>query len=204
MKFFSFLALLAPLVSALPADSSDAQPVAREPVSYDGFHVYGITPANRREAAELETRFARHHTQINRNVFEVAVPPNEIRGFNELNLNARLLSEDLGKLIRDTDTPSTYSRSLNKRGDLPDLSWFDTYHDYEDHLQYWDDLVAEFPDHSEKINLGQSYEGRDIFAFNFWGDENDKGSKPVILWHATVHAREWISTMVSLTAPGIA
>jgi hypothetical protein len=191
MKLIAAVALLAPLVTAVPASSSDIQAV-----NYDGHHVYSILPANRREAADLEERFATYHTQQARNALEVVIPPHEVRSFEELGLDARLMSRDLGKQIRDAQKPSVYSRALQKRGELPDLSWFDTYHDYDDHLQYWDDLVAAFPGHSNKIDLGESFEGRSIFAFNFWGKKACPGKKPVILWHATVHAREWISTMV--------
>jgi hypothetical protein len=91
------------------------------------------------------------------------------------------------------------------------LSWFDSYHDYADHLDYWDDLVSAFPDNSDKFEIGKSYENRSIHAFHLFGDEKKKGpkgpkgpgkghgrpgkhgkkeGKPVILWHATVHARE--------------
>jgi hypothetical protein len=60
-------------------------------------------------------------------------------------------------------------------------------------LSYWDDLVQAFPDNSEKFEIGQSYENRSIYAFHLYGDEkegSEKTGKPVILWHATVHARE--------------
>ncbi|KAI9162896.1 Metallocarboxypeptidase A [Paramyrothecium foliicola] len=167
-------------------------------VNFDGYHVYSITGATPQEVRDIEERFAGYYTTHDhrRNAIEVAVPPNEVRGFNELGLSARLLSDDLGRQIRDEDQTPTYKRSLHERGDLPALTWFDTYHPYNDHLQYWDDLVEAFPNNTEKVNIGPSYEGRDIYAFNIWGNEGERGSKPVILWHATVHAREWISTMV--------
>ncbi|KAL1595435.1 hypothetical protein SLS59_008368 [Nothophoma quercina] len=94
---------------------------------------------------------------------------------------------------------------MQKRGELPGLSWYDSYHPYTDHLEYWDDLVHAFPKNSKKFPLGKSYENRTIHAFHLFGDKNkggygpktnDKRQKPVVLWHATVHAREWISTMV--------
>src|SRR5688572_1190920 len=158
MKLVTALALLAPLVAAAPSLAADALPV-----NYDGYHVYSITPSTRQEAADLERRFSRHHTQKARNAFEVAIPPNEIRTFNDLGLNAHLISKDLGQQIRDAEKPAVYTRSLQKRGQLPDLSWFDTYHDYDDHLQYWDDLADAFPGHVKKTDLGKSYEGRSIF-----------------------------------------
>ena len=148
-------------------------------------------------------RFDQYPTQPIRNTLSVVIPPNEVESFRRLGLNARLVNEDLGKVIRDTDKPSLYKRELHVSGKLPDLSWFDTYHAYEEHLQYWDDIVAAFPNNSEKFPIGNSYENRTIWAYHLHGSKaenlNAKGeeiSKPVILWHATVHAREWITTMV--------
>jgi hypothetical protein len=136
----------------------------------------------------------------------IAIPPEEVKSFHSLGLKARLLNSDLGSYIRSTEGKApTYNNALRKRGELPDLSWFDSYHDYADHLDYWDDLVSAFPDNSEKFEIGKSYENRSIHAFHLFGDEKKKGpkgrgkgrgkhgkkeEKPIILWHATVHARE--------------
>jgi zinc carboxypeptidase len=79
---------------------------------------------------------------------------------------------------------------------LPDLSWFDSYHAYDDHKQFFLDLNAAFPNNSEIFTAGESYEGRDIYGIHFWGKDG-KDAKPVISWHATVHAREWAAAPVS-------
>ncbi|KAH7312676.1 ECM14 protein [Stachybotrys elegans] len=173
---------------------------AREPVvSYDGHHIYRIEADSPREVEEIEERFAQFPSVHSRNSLEVVVPPSEVRAFEEeMGLKARLLSTDLGAQIRAEQAPSAYRRGLNKRGaaGLPDLTWFDAYHPYADHLDYWDDLVAAIPENSEKILIGASYEGREMHAYHFWGNEGSSEDKPIILWHGTVHAREWISTMV--------
>lgn len=79
---------------------------------------------------------------------------------------------------------------------LPDLSWFNTYHDYSDHRGFFEDLNAAFLNNSEIFTTGKSYQGRDIYGIHFWG-KSGKGKKPAIYFHATVHAREWIATPVS-------
>lgn len=178
-------------------------------VNYDGYHVYSVTPSSALEARELEQRFERYHTHPVRDTLSIAIPPEEVKSFNRLGLKARLLSSDLGSFIRFTEAKApTYDKTLHKRGELPDLSWFDSYHDYADHLQYWDDLVSAFPDNSEKFEIGKSYENRSMYAFHLFGDEKkgpkgkgkghgrgrkhgeQESEKPIILWHATVHARE--------------
>ncbi|CAE7014699.1 Carboxypeptidase A1 [Pyrenophora teres f. teres] len=197
MKYPNFLLLAAQLAVA-SSFHSGSNPITRDngQVSYDGYHVYSITPSTNQAARELEQRFSNHYTHPIRNTLSVAIPPEEIDEFQTLGLDARLVNSDLGAYIRSAEKQPVYKRSISQPGELPDLSWFDTYHAYADHLQYWDDLVATFPNNTKKFAIGQSYENRTIWAFEFYGDEETKEEKPIILWHATVHAREWISTMV--------
>ncbi|KAM0330645.1 hypothetical protein ACHAQA_003595 [Verticillium albo-atrum] len=160
-------------------------PIARAPeakVSYDNYHIYRIRAETPRDIEDIEGRLASFHSVHSADALEVAIPPNEVRSFEDMGFDFTLLTRDMGKQIRDeAEHPVTYKRSLDKRGELPDLSWFDSYHSYNDHLQYWDDLVEAFPENSEKITLGPSYEGRDIHAFHLWGGEGKKGDKPVIV-----------------------
>jgi carboxypeptidase A4 len=46
------------------------------------------------------------------------------------------------------------------------------------------------------ISAGKSVEGRDIKGIHIWGS-GGKGSQKAVVWHSTVHAREWITTMVN-------
>jgi hypothetical protein len=211
MRITPFL-YIAPLVAATPFQPSSSFGTRDAKVNYDGYHVYSVTPSSPQEAQALEKHFERYNTHPVRDTLSIAIPPNEVDSFNSLGLKARLLNSDLGSYIRSTEGKAhTYNSALRKRGELPDLSWFDSYHDYADHLDYWDDLVSVFPDNSDKFEIGKSYENRSIHAFHLFGDEKKKGpkgpkgpgkghgrpgkhgkkeGKPVILWHATVHARE--------------
>jgi hypothetical protein len=195
MKLLTALAALVPLVVSRSLEADSPSPRTAK-ISYDGYHVYSIRAADQNEADFLTKRFAGYHTEVSAQGFEVIIPPNEVRSFNELGLNARLISDDLGSQIRRESKAPAYKRGLHKSGELPDLTWYDSYHAYEDHLQYWDDLVAAFPRNSKKYDIGLSYENRTIYAFHFFGDKGVKGDKPIILWHSTVHAREWITTLV--------
>lgn len=82
---------------------------------------------------------------------------------------------------------------------VPDPSWFEAYHSYADHLTFLSDLQASFPDNSEIFEAGTSTEGRDLTGIHLWGSSG-KGVKPAINFHGTVHAREWITTMVCCDA----
>lgn len=195
MKLSRTLALLAPLVASRVA-SIDSLTPRTEKVSYDGWHLYSIAATDKGQADFLDRQFASYPTMVTSRGFEVAIPPSETQSFNKLGLVAQLLSDDLGQLIRLEAKAPTYNRGQHKAGELPDLNWYDTYHDYDDHLEYWDDLVAAFPKNSKKYDIGTSYENRTIYAFHLFGGKDEKGNKPIILWHATVHAREWITTLV--------
>lgn len=81
-----------------------------------------------------------------------------------------------------------------------DLTWFNAYHAYADHLQFLKDLVTAYPARAEIVTAGTSVGGRAITGIHFYGS-GGKGSKPAIVLHGTVHAREWITGMVSNRTP---
>lgn len=78
---------------------------------------------------------------------------------------------------------------------LPDISYFNAYHSLDQHLQFLTDLRASFSTNSEIFTAGTSVEGRPIQGIHLWG-KSGKGKNPAIIWHGTVHAREWIVTPV--------
>lgn len=124
--------------------------------------------------------------------FDVVVPPEKLAHFESLNLRSTVLHADLGESIAAEAAPqSAWKRQAD------DLAWYDTYHAYEEHIKYFEDLQALFPNNSELISSGTSYEGRDLFGIHLWG--NAGPGKPAVLYHGTVHAREWITTLVRRT-----
>lgn len=80
---------------------------------------------------------------------------------------------------------------------LPDASYFKSYHTLGEHWQFLADLRDSFSTNAEIINIGKSVERRDIRGIHLWG-KSGKSKKPAIIWHANVHAREWITAPVSL------
>ena len=74
-------------------------------------------------------------------------------------------------------------------------TWFNAYHPYADHVQFLKDLQATYSANSEIVIAGTSLQGRPITGIHIYGN-GGKGSKPAVVFHGTVHAREWITTMV--------
>ena len=78
-----------------------------------------------------------------------------------------------------------------------DLTYFNAYHPYADHLTFLRELVAANPTRAEIVTGGTTVQGRPITGIHFWGS-GGKGSKPAVVLHGQVHAREWVTGMVRL------
>ncbi|KAH7112890.1 carboxypeptidase-like protein A [Dendryphion nanum] len=139
-------------------------------------------------------------------VVDVMVAPSVLDKFKESTKtwDAVLMHKNLGESIKAEGDfpiyPGTSVASFDE-GDVsiqavPDASWFNAYHSIADHTQWLNDLAAAFPDNAETFSVGKSLEGRDILGIHIWGS-GGKASKPGIVWHSTVHAREWVTTMVN-------
>ncbi|KDN67987.1 putative carboxypeptidase A5 [Colletotrichum sublineola] len=116
---------------------------------------------------------------------DIAVSPDQIDRFKKLNLDYHVMHKDLSKSI----SVESAANHVWKR-QVDDLSWYNSYHPYEDHKAYFKALHEAFPNNSKLVSSGTSHEGREIFGIHFWG-ANGPG-QPAVLWHGTVHAREWI------------
>ncbi|CAE7070437.1 unnamed protein product [Rhizoctonia solani] len=79
---------------------------------------------------------------------------------------------------------------------LANDAWFNSYHTYADHLTFLKDLASTFPNNAKVVTSGTSYEGRTITGINIFGSSGS-GTKPAVIFHGTVHAREWIGTLVT-------
>jgi carboxypeptidase A4 len=158
-------------------------------------------------------------------VVDVMVSPSQLNAFEQASkeLQTKLMHDNLGEAIeaeadfpvytgnyiseRHSYQPGTKTDSATSRyttsspnGDVsiaaaPNATWFNNYHAIADHMQFIRDLAAAYPSNSEVISAGSSNGGRDIAGIHIWGS-GGKGSKIGVVWHGTVHAREWITTMV--------
>lgn len=129
---------------------------------YDGTKVYHVKTG--RHVAEVQKRLA----ELPHNIWEsasdhidVAIPRHEVAKFEALGLDSRVLHADLGSSIAaESQVKSTWKRQVaNTSSD-----WFDSYHPYEDHIEYFRELQESFPENSDWTSSGTSYEGRDIYG----------------------------------------
>ncbi|KAI1828242.1 hypothetical protein F4861DRAFT_173421 [Xylaria intraflava] len=179
--------------ATLGVGSSVSQPAK---VNYDGYKVYRVSVNSEHDPSvrSLGAIELQHRREVgDKWAVDLAVSPESTTAFEAAGLSATILSHDLGAdLNAEGAGASTYKRTA---GSLPSLDWFDSYHAYDDHVQYWADLQAAFPNNSELIAAGTSFEGRSIQGIHLWGKEG-KDSKPAIFFNGNVHAREWITSIV--------
>ncbi|KAF4122341.1 Zn pept [Geosmithia morbida] len=185
-----------------------ALPFVAAKVSYDGYKVFHVDSGGDHVAVAKALKSIDHMSLGcggSHNGFDIAVPPTSLNAFKDLGLGYEIVHEDLGADIAaeaaftpyvEIPTIPTRTATIKDRGNaaLPDISYFDSYHDFESHLDFLDDLVAAFPGNSETFVAGQSVEDRPLKGIHLYG-AGGPGTKPAIVWHGTVHAREWITTV---------
>ncbi|KAH8904959.1 zinc carboxypeptidase [Coniochaeta sp. PMI_546] len=188
MKHLAFLSVCGALASA----AAVAKP---EKVSYDGYKVFRVAVGT--QVAKINDVVSSLGLTTWKGApragafADIVVPPTKIDAFADkiAGLTAVTMHEDLGASIAEESNFHTYAAgSANS-------TWFNSYHAYADHVQFLKDLVALSPSNSETVTAGNSLNGNAITGIHFWGSSG-KGVKPAIVFHGTVHAREWISTMV--------
>lgn len=82
---------------------------------------------------------------------------------------------------------------LSAKGEVVTLA-NEHYHTYQEVVDEFKALASSHPEIARYVKLGESYEGRDIFALKITsGASADESSKPDVLITGCHHAREWIS-----------
>ncbi|KAH7136231.1 hypothetical protein EDB81DRAFT_901939 [Dactylonectria macrodidyma] len=171
-------------------------PIAAAKVSYDGYKAFSIEAGDDYAAVAnilSDLNFVSLSCESSHETFEVAIAPESLAAFEALDLKTTVISEDLGAEFAAEGELEDYER---KRQDglaaLPDISYFNSYHTFDQHMQFLTDLASSFTGNAETFTVGNSVEGRAIRGIHLWGSSG-KSKKPAIIWHATVHAREWIT-----------
>merc|ERR1712002_1206360 len=127
-----------------------------------------------------------------RNV-DINTPPELIESLKEMLANkgveVSVMIDDVEKLIQETKPSGKAVKSAGKRYAM---DW-DDYHDH-DTLNEFIAALADANDFASIVNIGQSYEGRDM---NVLAIEKAGAGAPNIWLEAGIHAREWIAPAVA-------
>ncbi|KAM0323846.1 hypothetical protein ACHAQA_008424 [Verticillium albo-atrum] len=176
-------------LALLPLALTSAVPKSKK-IDYSGFKGIRITlPEDvedaRHQINKLAASVLNPGAQDN---LDIVVSPENLDAITELAANTTILVEDIGAAFAEEDVATLYA--------VPSESWFTAYHSYADHLTFLNDLQGSFPTQSEIFTTGSSFQGRALTGIHIWGS-GGKGSKPAVIFHGTVHAREWISSMTT-------
>ncbi|KAH8822888.1 zinc carboxypeptidase [Flagelloscypha sp. PMI_526] len=167
--------------------SRDAPEVT--PVSYDGLRFLRITPSSEADVFKLKTLVSEWDLTV------LTEHGDKMEEFDAQISSYEVIHEDLGAAIAEERAgfaPSLTEGRLAPAAIDPS-TWWTAYHAYADHMTFVSDLHALYPNNSEVVTAGTSYEGKTITGIHFWGS-GGKGSKSAIIFHGTIHAREWIAT----------
>lgn len=184
-----------------------ANPLAQDhKVTYDGFGVYRLPVgddvskmASLIENLGLETwkSFKKPGAYA-----DVVVPPEKLSAFKEQTAGiegVEVMHEDLAKSIAAEQEPAMITMSDVSLAAI-NSTWFTAYHSYADHLSYLSNLATKYPSNAAVTTSGNSLQGNTITGIHIYGSTGG-GVKPAVVFHGTVHAREWITTMVSQSRP---
>ncbi|KAL8715441.1 MAG: hypothetical protein Q9220_000775 [cf. Caloplaca sp. 1 TL-2023] len=187
MRLFLLASLVSSLVSAV---------VVPRKANYDGYKVVRLDVGN--NLAKVESLIQKLSLKTwnggpkQDSEVDVVVPADKVSEFdaNTADLSSSVMHENLGASIAaETIYPVYDVGSANS-------TWFNSYHPYADHIQFLNDLKNSYPSNSEIVTIGNSLQGRPITGIHFYGT-GLKNTKPAVVFHGTVHAREWITTMVT-------
>ncbi|KAG8737303.1 hypothetical protein FRC10_008361 [Ceratobasidium sp. 414] len=200
MRFTLAVALAwAGLSVALPA----------QPNTYAGTKVFRIPTGNQRQTDNISNMIdalgfpAWTKARMPFSHIDVQVSKDRLNVFHEAltavdsKLDEQLVTmhDDLGASILK-EAEGMNAPYVDRFAGLANDAWFNSYHTYTDHLTFLDDLASTFPNNTKVVTSGTSYQGRTITGINIFGSSGP-GTKPAIIFHGTVHAREWIATMVT-------
>lgn len=184
-------------LSLLPVALGAVLPREQGAVNYDGYKVYRVA-ANGNGTSLLNSLSGLTYEQWSYRAndhLDIQMSPAEAAKFEQLGLEYTIMHSDLGADIAAESEGSSVQYTKRQNGALPSDTWFNGYQSYANHVNFWRDLQAAFPANSQSFVAGKSFQNRDIFGLKLFGN-NTGTAKPAVIWHSTVHAREWITTMV--------
>lgn len=184
---------------------------------YDDYELWRILPKSKDDINTIqEFKMSREGTEIHwlkgpssRGISDVVVPPDYVENFKDF-LTENDIKFDVK--VRDIQHAIQFENPrLNKRDQIElevinghPLTWY-RYHHYRDIQAYYEYLKRKFPEYTELIQLGWSFEGRPLTVVKVSYPGNGKedprllkehrstpSKKPAIVIQSGLEAHEWL------------
>jgi murein tripeptide amidase MpaA len=190
----ALVALLAGAAAAQPQRAGAALAGPEPVMRYDG---HSVVRVNIRTARDLRTALAltddvwSHQVGVGGEI-DIRVTPAQFEALAGTGMEFRILIEDVQARI------DAERAEIERLAGLDNRSWFETYHPWEEIRQFTLGLAAQHPQIASYEVIGQSLEGRDIFAIRITGTGASGGGtpapqRPAVFFNGCQHAREWVS-----------
>jgi hypothetical protein len=114
---------------------------------------------------------------------DIRVSPSQFIDLQLAGFGFEVLVDDCQKLIDNEMAP--YNAQAG---------FFDNYHNLTEVYAYLDQLAGQRPDLASVMSIGNSLNGNPIKIIRITGPGGS--NKPEVFYHATIHAREWITTPI--------
>lgn len=175
------IAVVPILTAALLPTMADAQVNVDEPVRFDGHAVVRAsieTPKDLRVMGAITDDVWSHGVGFGEVDFRIE--PDALTVLDETGIEYRILIDDVQAVIDE-----------QMGGNQIQGNFFDDYRTRAEIEARMNDLELARPDLAEVIDIGDSIQGRDIFAIKITSSTGS--NKPAVVLNYTQHAREWIS-----------
>ncbi|XP_072943959.1 zinc carboxypeptidase-like [Epargyreus clarus] len=192
----AFLLFICIIFSAIHCSLSADDYVYKDYANYSFYRIEGDQSQMKYLSKTLKDQLHEHQLLhfIHKNHAEILVPPN-LKTLLHLiiirkNLKMKIIYNDISEIIREEKQAKLRYRN--------GLSWT-AYYDVDDIHRYLKNMSSTYPQWTETIVGGKSYEGRQILGLriNTPGQDNYTENKPVFFIESGIHAREWIAPAVT-------
>ncbi|XP_063539379.1 uncharacterized protein LOC134748516 [Cydia strobilella] len=175
--------------------------IANAMVSYENYKVYNIVPKSEAEVQilnDLKKDGYEFWTEIFEvgSVVRIMVAPVEDEEFSSyvksVNLDAKVSIANVQELI-DAQLKTAIPNANSRSSTLGGMSW-DRYYGLDNIYNWLDELETLYPNVVTTVNIGTTFEGRQIRAIVIDFKPGQRGERPLTaMIEAGIHAREWIS-----------
>jgi len=125
---------------------------------------------------------------------DLSVPPNKrlfVENWLSLhNISHSIMINDIEPLAQAQLLTATNAKSLS--GVAAAADWFTAYHNYNDTVEWMQQLAKNYSSLASLVTIGISYEKRPIYALRITSNRGP-AKKPQVLYDGGIHAREWIA-----------